>query len=168
MLFYLLFCVLFRFSGVWIRNSPSASISLLWTGASVTPSTWGFWSLSSTITMMKTTLVWKTSAFSILNHFYWQPNGLIAASRDGFYRAKDILAQQDSLQEIVQLVGKESRSEDQKVCEWWRLYRSYCLMLMVHSKPTGCAGHCRHDCGGFPLPKCLLSLRFHVPIAEVG
>ena len=30
-------------------------------------------------------------------------------------RAKDILAQQDSLQEIVQLVGKESLSEDQKV-----------------------------------------------------
>jgi V-type H+-transporting ATPase subunit A len=30
-------------------------------------------------------------------------------------KAKDILAQQDSLQEIVQLVGKESLSEDQKV-----------------------------------------------------
>ena len=30
-------------------------------------------------------------------------------------RAKEILAQQDNLQEIVQLVGKESLSEDQKV-----------------------------------------------------
>ncbi len=30
-------------------------------------------------------------------------------------RAKEILAMQDSLQEIVQLVGKESLSEDQKV-----------------------------------------------------
>lgn len=30
-------------------------------------------------------------------------------------RTKEILAQQDSLQEIVQLVGKESLSEDQKV-----------------------------------------------------
>lgn len=30
-------------------------------------------------------------------------------------KAKEILAQQDSLQEIVQLVGKESLSEDQKV-----------------------------------------------------
>ena len=30
-------------------------------------------------------------------------------------RTKEILAQQDNLQEIVQLVGKESLSEDQKV-----------------------------------------------------
>lgn len=32
------------------------------------------------------------------------------------HSAKEILAMQDSLQEIVQLVGKESLSEDQKVC----------------------------------------------------
>jgi V-type H+-transporting ATPase subunit A len=30
-------------------------------------------------------------------------------------RAKEVLAQQDALQEIVQLVGRESLSEDQKV-----------------------------------------------------
>ena len=31
-------------------------------------------------------------------------------------RAKEVLAMQDNLQEIVQLVGRESLSEDQKVC----------------------------------------------------
>ena len=57
-------------------------------------------------------------------------------------KARDILAQQDSLSEIVQLVGKESLSEDQKV----DVNDIYCLSFQFHStplSPVGCDGHSR-------------------------
>ena len=53
------------------------------------------------------------------------------------YSAKEILAMQDSLQEIVQLVGKESLSEDQKlgiyIHVWYSVYIVYSCMRCVVS-----------------------------------
>ena len=45
------------------------------------------------------------------------------------YSAKEILAMQDSLQEIVQLVGKESLSEDQKLGIYCIEYSEYIMCV---------------------------------------
>lgn len=46
-------------------------------------------------------------------------------------RTKEILAQQDNLQEIVQLVGKESLSEDQKVKLFAILFSVCCYVVCI-------------------------------------